>query len=215
VTISELITSVNIALGNSHVSLCLSADENSDTRVSINEITSGVNNAQNGCTAGLQGGSMMALGEGNQPISGIIEDVPVVTLEILDISAAPGKKISISMVLGGEAEAWGGMNVDLKLPGSVLSNSIGCELDQRLVETHELALAKVAGDKIRLLVMNAGTFPAPTVGGGLVVECAAMLAPDAPGGDYVISPSRFNANDRFGDPLVGELRAGILTVTSE
>jgi len=49
VTVNELITMVNIALGNNPVSACPVGDANGDGEITVNEIISGVNNALNGC----------------------------------------------------------------------------------------------------------------------------------------------------------------------
>ncbi|HSP97139.1 MAG TPA: hypothetical protein VL049_07825 [Candidatus Dormibacteraeota bacterium] len=49
VTINELITGVNIALGSANVSACQSFDVNGDGSVAINELIGGVNAALNGC----------------------------------------------------------------------------------------------------------------------------------------------------------------------
>lgn len=49
VTVNELITMVNIALGTSPVSTCPPGDANGDGEITINEIIAGVNNALNGC----------------------------------------------------------------------------------------------------------------------------------------------------------------------
>lgn len=51
VSIGELISGVNIALGNANVSTCTAFDPNGNGTVSINELISGVNNALNGCPA--------------------------------------------------------------------------------------------------------------------------------------------------------------------
>jgi len=51
VSIGELISGVNIALGNALVSTCTAFDPNGNGTVSINELISGVNNALNGCPA--------------------------------------------------------------------------------------------------------------------------------------------------------------------
>lgn len=51
VTVNELITMVNIALGNSPVSACAAGDANGDGAITINEIIAAVNNALNGCRA--------------------------------------------------------------------------------------------------------------------------------------------------------------------
>jgi hypothetical protein len=52
VTINELISMVNIALGTSDVSTCTAGDANGDGEITINEIVAAVNNALNGCPAG-------------------------------------------------------------------------------------------------------------------------------------------------------------------
>ena len=49
VAINELITGVNIALGNQEVSTCSAFDANAGGSVAINELIAGVNNALNGC----------------------------------------------------------------------------------------------------------------------------------------------------------------------
>ena len=49
VTVNELITMVNIALGTADVSTCLAGDADSSGGITINEIIAAVNNALNGC----------------------------------------------------------------------------------------------------------------------------------------------------------------------
>ena len=49
VTVDELLTAVNIALGTSPVEQCPAFDANADGAVTVNEILAGVNNALNGC----------------------------------------------------------------------------------------------------------------------------------------------------------------------
>ncbi|MFQ5665091.1 MAG: hypothetical protein ACE5I7_01540 [Candidatus Binatia bacterium] len=49
VTVNELITMVNIALGNADVSTCTAGDANGDGGITVNEIVTAVNNALNGC----------------------------------------------------------------------------------------------------------------------------------------------------------------------
>ncbi|MBX3024259.1 hypothetical protein KF840_05035 [bacterium] len=51
IAVNELITGVNIALGNSDVSTCRSFDTNGDGSVAVNELIAGVNAALNGCAA--------------------------------------------------------------------------------------------------------------------------------------------------------------------
>ena len=50
VTINELITGVNIALGNDSVSSCPAVDTNGDGEVAVNELIQAVNSALNGCS---------------------------------------------------------------------------------------------------------------------------------------------------------------------
>ncbi len=49
VTVDEILTMVNIALGNASVSTCLAGDANHDNEITIDEILAAVNNALNGC----------------------------------------------------------------------------------------------------------------------------------------------------------------------
>jgi len=55
VLVNEMVIGVNIALGVSAASTCLSFDVNSDGSVSINELITGVNNLLNGCPSGTPG----------------------------------------------------------------------------------------------------------------------------------------------------------------
>ena len=55
VTVNELITMVNIALGTAQVSACMAGDVNGDGEITVNEIVAGVNNALNGCPAAMGG----------------------------------------------------------------------------------------------------------------------------------------------------------------
>jgi len=50
VTVDELITMVNIALGNANVSTCVAGDANGNGAITIDEIVAGVNKALHGCS---------------------------------------------------------------------------------------------------------------------------------------------------------------------
>jgi hypothetical protein len=52
VTVDELLTMVNIALGKTNVATCLAGDANHDNAITIGDIVTAVNNALNGCGAG-------------------------------------------------------------------------------------------------------------------------------------------------------------------
>jgi hypothetical protein len=49
VTVDELLTMVNIALGNANVSACTAGDANGNGQITVDEILTAVNNALNGC----------------------------------------------------------------------------------------------------------------------------------------------------------------------
>jgi hypothetical protein len=49
VTVNELVTMVNVALGNTPVSACTAGDANGDGEITVNEIVAGVNHALSGC----------------------------------------------------------------------------------------------------------------------------------------------------------------------
>src|SRR5262245_18910478 len=51
VGISELLTGVNISLGNADMSTCINFDRDGDARVAVGELVSGVNNALRGCVS--------------------------------------------------------------------------------------------------------------------------------------------------------------------
>jgi hypothetical protein len=49
VTVSDLVTSVNVALGSAQLSVCPNADANNDGKVTVSDLVTAVNNALNGC----------------------------------------------------------------------------------------------------------------------------------------------------------------------
>jgi hypothetical protein len=49
VTINELLTMVNIALGNDALSACPAGDSNQDGEITVNEILAAVSNSLDGC----------------------------------------------------------------------------------------------------------------------------------------------------------------------
>ena len=49
VTVDEILTMVNIALGNTELSKCTAGDANKDEQITIDEILTAVNNALSGC----------------------------------------------------------------------------------------------------------------------------------------------------------------------
>jgi hypothetical protein len=53
VTVDEILTAVNIALGNATVANCSAGDRNQDGQITVDEILMAVNNALNGCDAPL------------------------------------------------------------------------------------------------------------------------------------------------------------------
>jgi hypothetical protein len=49
VTVDEVLTMVNIALGTADVATCAAGDPNNDRQVTVDEILTAVNNGLNGC----------------------------------------------------------------------------------------------------------------------------------------------------------------------
>jgi hypothetical protein len=49
VTVEELVTGINIALGSMSLDACIAADANVDLTVTIDELIRALNNALNGC----------------------------------------------------------------------------------------------------------------------------------------------------------------------
>jgi hypothetical protein len=47
--VDEILTMVNIALGNTPVTMCEAGDANHDDQITVDEILTAVNNALNGC----------------------------------------------------------------------------------------------------------------------------------------------------------------------
>jgi hypothetical protein len=54
VTVDEILTMVNIALGNTPVTACEAGDANHDGQITVDEILAAVNNALNGCSGAEQ-----------------------------------------------------------------------------------------------------------------------------------------------------------------
>lgn len=52
VTVDEIVTMVNIALGQGNIEVCVAGDPSGDGTVTVDEILQAVNNALNGCTMG-------------------------------------------------------------------------------------------------------------------------------------------------------------------
>jgi hypothetical protein len=50
--VDEILTMVNIALGNDDISACGAGDANSNGQITLDEILTAVNNALNGCPGG-------------------------------------------------------------------------------------------------------------------------------------------------------------------
>jgi len=69
VTVDEILTMVNVALGNSQISDCVPGDANSDSQITVDEILTAVNNALAGCAAGGLGKRMFSIRSGNDPSS--------------------------------------------------------------------------------------------------------------------------------------------------
>jgi predicted outer membrane repeat protein len=62
VTVDEILTMVNIALGNTPVGDCLAGDANGDGEITVDEILTAVNNALSGCPLGPEQGCLTSGG---------------------------------------------------------------------------------------------------------------------------------------------------------
>jgi hypothetical protein len=213
VTVGEVITAVNIGLGVTHISACMSADANSDGRVVINEVIGAVGNGLNGCPAGLMalGGSQDAADAKGAPRA---EDAVTSRLEVGSSAGTPGTIVHVPLTLTDGAEEVGGVNLDVRFPAVVLDGA-SCLLDSRLAPTHELGVAELGENRLRLFVLNPKEFPAPTLGRGVIVRCAVRLSDIAPEGFHHVDVSRFNASDTVGNPLLTEVGGGVLEVVGD
>ncbi|MFI5364735.1 MAG: proprotein convertase P-domain-containing protein, partial [Candidatus Binatia bacterium] len=92
VTIDEILTMVNIALGNTDVSVCPAGDPNADARVTIDEILTAVNDALNMCPA-----TVTPTPTGTQAVAG----TPTATVHALSGTATPTPTPTATAVTGG------------------------------------------------------------------------------------------------------------------
>ena len=63
VTIDDILTMVNIALGSANVSVCTPGDTNNDSHITIDEILAAVNNALTSCPVAFCGNGITDAGE--------------------------------------------------------------------------------------------------------------------------------------------------------
>jgi hypothetical protein len=69
VTVDELLTMVNIALGNAPASDCTAGDASTDGQITVDEILTAVGNALNGCPAEVTLRVGSAMGKPGEPVS--------------------------------------------------------------------------------------------------------------------------------------------------
>jgi hypothetical protein len=110
VTVNELITMVNIALGNAPVTACEAGDESGDGEITVNEIVAAVNNALNGCppTTTPTTGAM-----------GTPTPTPsTVVVRIGSATGAPGTKVRVAVTLGAAGLAVFGSDNEVHFPSA-------------------------------------------------------------------------------------------------
>jgi len=73
VTVDEILTMVNIALGNANASTCLAGDANHDNQITIDEILTAVSNALDGCPVHISG-AIRYYGSG-VPVPGVVVEL--------------------------------------------------------------------------------------------------------------------------------------------
>lgn len=90
VTVSELITGVNIALGAAQASQCASFDGNGDGQVVVNELVSAIANALNGCPFAGQYTARVDVGDGETALVRLQASADGTATGTLSVGAANG-----------------------------------------------------------------------------------------------------------------------------
>lgn len=117
VSIEELITGVNIALGSQEISRCPAFDPNDTGSVSIDELISGVNNALNGCpVSGLQAARVTSAPSGiDDPLwDSVAPLAPTLATMVSGLLYGDGQ-LNMSGTYDGLAEFNGGEPANLEL----------------------------------------------------------------------------------------------------
>jgi hypothetical protein len=72
VTIDEILTMVNIALGNALPATCVAGDANGDGQITVDEILAAVNNSLNGCSGALRADEGLSYRRERRKVDGLV-----------------------------------------------------------------------------------------------------------------------------------------------
>lgn len=205
VAVNELISGVNMALGNQGLNQdCFDCSGND--ALDISELIQAVGNASEGCPTELPepcgpGGGMMLLSVGG---SGAEISVSTVTGHRNDTV-----EFGLFAQYGDELIA--GLSVDLGYPTTVLSVP-ECRINPQLPGGFQLSVSYPSAGVERLIAVDIGEFPLPRMADGLIATCSAKILPAAPLGTHALSVTRIQLSNAFGLPLTGYAADGSLTV---
>jgi photosystem II stability/assembly factor-like uncharacterized protein len=153
VTIDELLVLINIALGSAPLSACPEGDQNCDGQITVDEVIIAQNNASNGCPSGA------SAAVANTVKSEVPEGVSA-TLEITSLNATAGVGLPDDVLLS--INLWDGEGVPAALQLDILYDptilavdpTTACQLDARLITTHNLYASAPQNGRLRLLLVS-------------------------------------------------------------
>lgn len=209
VTIDELITMINIALGTTPLSGCSAGDKNRDGAVTVDEILTAVNKALNGCFGARSAAGSAAAVQGT------------VALQVGSASGAAGSAVTIPVAVQCGGGAVAGAQVDVLFDTSVLSAPT-CSKDARLTNQSlywSLPVNPPAPSgqaRLRLIVLETeGSVLAPTIDtftDGALLSCTFQIAATAAAGPYTLVGERSTVSDVSGNAIASVVTNGSLTV---
>lgn len=209
VTVDEILTMVNIDLGNLPITACLRGDGNGDGMITVDEILLAENNALNGCPVpGLapvqQAGSLPG------PVAG-----QEVTQKIGSASGARGTRITIPVTLRGGGGIVSATELDILYPNAVLGNPVcvkAASLSGHSLYTssHNDPLAPSGETRLRAIVVDLTT--ASTFADGKILSCTFTILASAQPGTYSITGDRQHVSDHTGNEIISTVSDGSVTV---
>lgn len=207
VAINELLTDVNISLGNTPLyPKCPAGDANNDGSVMVSELVQAVDNALSGCS-GAGGGGLGAL-----------------TTVIVDIGAGTGPRggsASVPISISGGGGAVAGAQVDIlfsQTAFSVANPSTNCIVASRLASGYQISASlptsppPPAGKK-RLRVIVLPDFD--SVSGftdGLIATCTFQISTSAATGTHTLQGDRQEVSNTSGSAIGSTVDNGSILV---
>ncbi|MBX3027060.1 right-handed parallel beta-helix repeat-containing protein [bacterium] len=205
VAVNELISGVNMALGNQGLNGdCFDCSSNGS--LDISELIQAVGNATEGCPTELPepcgtGGGMMLLspGAGGTEVS---------------LSTATGHRndtIEFRLFAQYGDELTAALSADIGYPTNVLSVP-ECRINPQLPGGFQLSVSYPSPGVERLIAVDIGEFPLPRMADGLIATCTAKILPAAPFATHTISVTRVQLSNAFGLALTAYGVDGSVTV---